>query len=553
MSSCPGSVALMARRPKGGLVFVLVAVALLAGQGWAQLTENLEIIWTIPRDTSLLIFGADLASGDFNGDGVPDIAVACDTYDVNQGFTPMGGRVYIYYGNHIGATTPDLVLRSPVWVGSNTPNLACGDLNGDGYDDIAMGEDMADDAYGVCTIWLGGNPMDTAPAFVIRGRSIWWLNNAFGRNVSLGDANGDGYGDLVVGAYFTAESPGCQGTGRVYLFHGGPNLDTIPDLVLKGGHEGDYEGFGIGVSATGDFDHDGFHDLYVGAWDYGPDGRGRMYVYYGGNPMDTSYDMAMSGEGPAQSLGWMKPGFLCTRGDFDYGVEGNPLWPYGFFSPNNCGKVYVHQGGRPMDSIPDVCLIGQRDSAGLGLSAQSAGDATGDEDDDLVAGAPALPPYHTGAAYLWQTGSHFDTTPDAWLMGQVPNTKVGFVVSTAGDLDGDGRDEFMVSNYPPQGDMPKNVWVCKYTGCGVDEAPSAERRAPNCGPTVVGGVLMLGAAGSRQNAVYRAELLDVGGRKVMSLRAGANDVSVLAPGVYFVREAQAQAQAQAIRKVVVTR
>jgi hypothetical protein len=39
----------------------------------------------------------------------------------------------------------------------------------------------------------------------------------------------------------------------------------------------------------------------------------------------------------------------------------------------------------------------------------------------------------------------------------------------------------------------------------------------------------------------------------MELRAGANDVRVLAPGVYFVREAQAQAQAQAIRRVVVTR
>jgi len=204
------------------------------------------------------------------------------------------------------------------------------------------------------------------------------LEAHLGRDLTAGDLNGDGYDDLAVGAYFTAERPGHDGTGRVYVYHGGPRFDTIPDVTLLGGHESEYEEFGIGVSAKGDFDHDGFHDLYVGACEYGSDGRGRMYVYYGGNPMDTSYDMAMSGEGPSQALGWMKPGFLASQGDFDYGVEGNPFWPHGFFRPDNCGKVYVHEGGRPMDSIPDVCLIGRQDSAGLGIAAQSAGDASGD-------------------------------------------------------------------------------------------------------------------------------------------------------------------------------
>jgi hypothetical protein len=48
-------------------------------------------------------------------------------------------------------------------------------------------------------------------------------------------------------------------------------------------------------------------------------------------------------------------------------------------------------------------------------------------------------------------------------------------------------------------------------------------------------------------------LLDIAGRNVMELRLGANDVRALAPGIYFVREAQSRAQAQAIRKVIVTR
>jgi hypothetical protein len=70
-------------------------------------------------------------------------------------------------------------------------------------------------------------------------------------------------------------------------------------------------------------------------------------------------------------------------------------------------------------------------------------------------------------------------------------------------------------------------------------------------PTIVRGVLFLPEAASHK--LQAASLLDISGRKVIDLKPGANDVRALAPGVYFVREAQAQAQAQVVRKVVVTR
>ena len=70
-------------------------------------------------------------------------------------------------------------------------------------------------------------------------------------------------------------------------------------------------------------------------------------------------------------------------------------------------------------------------------------------------------------------------------------------------------------------------------------------------PTVVRYVLLLPETSTRMP--HAAGLLDISGRKVMDLKPGPNSVRALAPGVYFVREAQAQAQAQAIRKVVVTR
>ena len=85
---------------------------------------------------------------------------------------------------------------------------------------------------------------------------------------------------------------------------------------------------------------------------------------------------------------------------------------------------------------------------------------------------------------------------------------------------------------------------------GLSEAQKERSvQSPRMTATVVRNVLQLPtfAAGAE------AALFDFCGRKVGELRAGANDISGLAPGVYFVREAQAQAQAQAVRKVIITR
>jgi hypothetical protein len=97
------------------------------------------------------------------------------------------------------------------------------------------------------------------------------------------------------------------------------------------------------------------------------------------------------------------------------------------------------------------------------------------------------------------------------------------------------------------------MWGKMNPSPAVAEITRPKVRMTNGGATIVRGVLMLGAAGSRQNTGYRAELVNIAGRKVLDLRPGANDVRALAPGVYFVREPQAQAQAPAVRKVIVTR
>jgi YVTN family beta-propeller protein len=84
---------------------------------------------------------------------------------------------------------------------------------------------------------------------------------------------------------------------------------------------------------------------------------------------------------------------------------------------------------------------------------------------------------------------------------------------------------------------------------GAEEMTKPEVRMSS-GPTIVRGVLFLEARGEMREA--RCELLDISGRSVLDLKPGPNDVRALAPGVYFVRqEAHAQAQAHAVRKIVI--
>jgi hypothetical protein len=88
------------------------------------------------------------------------------------------------------------------------------------------------------------------------------------------------------------------------------------------------------------------------------------------------------------------------------------------------------------------------------------------------------------------------------------------------------------------------------TGAGIAEDAEAPAAAMPMA-TVIRGVLFLPERTS--SSASTSCLLDISGREVLNLKPGANDVRALAPGVYFVRDAQAQAQAQAVCKVVVTR
>ncbi len=99
------------------------------------------------------------------------------------------------------------------------------------------------------------------------------------------------------------------------------------------------------------------------------------------------------------------------------------------------------------------------------------------------------------------------------------------------------------------------VWFSTNRPLAIAEEPMQQAIIAQPSATVVRNVLVLGAVDSRQETEYRAELLSIAGRKVLDLKAGANDVSVLAPGVYFIREGLGTRGERSgkTRKVVVAR
>ncbi|MEO0083252.1 MAG: T9SS type A sorting domain-containing protein [candidate division WOR-3 bacterium] len=529
------------------IIYFLLMLLLFCSTIYAQQTYNLQVIWERGVVDSLYYYyGFDLGSGDFNGDGFSDIVI-------QSALLPYPGidRAEIFYGGLQFDTIPDIIIQSDTsWGFIRTKGI--GDINGDGFDDLGLGSQLGvPAAYGSVYIYLGGNPMDTICDYHIVGEG-----GSFGQAVGSGDVNGDGYSDLIVGAYLARVNGGHIGPGRVYIYFGGPNFNTIPDVILNGGHCNDLEGFGSTVAGGGDVNGDGISDVIVGAGNFGNIIQGRIYIYFGGNPMDTSYDVAMSGEGTWHQLGFFGLDFLTNRTDYDHAMASTPFGGFGY----ERGKIYVLFGRPNMDSIPDVSIVGRFDTCGLGMSICNAGFTSRIDASDLFAGAPWEYGYR-GSAYFWLGWNLLDTIPDGFLRGMNENDVVGYVVAGAGDVDGDGKDEIMVSNYPTMGESAHmRVWVCKYTSVGIEErlTPNAKRLTLQVSPNPVRSLLSI----SCPFVVKEMKIYDISGKIVKEIASPStrNDngpeikVSLkgIATGIYFV-ELTTEQEDKTIAKILVVK
>lgn len=220
-------------------------------------------------------FASALAGGfDLDADGFADIAIGAHAAGPN-----MAGAVHVFHGGPEGigetATTTIASVIESAQLGFSV--AGAGDLDGDGYADLAIGAPNTSMARGEVHVHYGGpGGVSVTPDLVIAG-----INSGggfFGHSVAgLGDGNGDGFDELVVGAFGTNDR-----AGRVSVFLGGADgLVTSTRTTVEGpfGAAGD---FGWAVASAGDVDGNGRHDLVVGAPGV-DDRRGRAYVFRGGS------------------------------------------------------------------------------------------------------------------------------------------------------------------------------------------------------------------------------------------------------------------------------
>src|SRR5205085_60058 len=156
-------------------------------------------------------------------------------------------------------TTPDLILTGQAFEDHFGVSVSsAGDVNGDGFSDVIVGasdNDTGGTDAGRAYVYFGGSPPNATPDLILTGASS---GDHFGYAVSsLRDFNGDGFADFGIGAY------GSGGTGRAFVYFGGPALDAIPDLTLNGEAPNDF--FGVSVASVGDVSGDGYVDLAVAA------------------------------------------------------------------------------------------------------------------------------------------------------------------------------------------------------------------------------------------------------------------------------------------------
>lgn len=299
------------------------------------------------------------------------------------------------------------------------------DVNGDGYSDFVVGSTGSSSNPGLAYVYQGG--ASGYPATASNMIATASIGDQFGSRVaSAGDVNGDGFGDLLVGAPWH-DIPGASDAGRVYVYLGSAT-GVIPDphALLTGTTAG--AELGEYAATAGDVNGDGFSDIVVG-----------NLLYYGSaNGVDVTVDATLSLGGGGASAG-------DINGDgFADVVTGSPV------ASASAGRAHVYLGAAAGVSVePFRTLTGATVGDFFGAAVASAGDVNGDGFSDLVIGAPAYggssQPY-AGSAYIYlgAVGDSFDTVPDATLTRAVVQDELGRSVASVGDVNGDGFGDVAV-------------------------------------------------------------------------------------------------------------
>lgn len=255
------------------------------------------------------------SAGDVNGDGLEDIIVGARYADNRNG--KNAGTAYVVFGGHgarFDARNPPRhalkIVGAASGDGAGSAVSGVGDVNGDGLDDVMVGASSRDGAgknsgsayvvFGRSTVGRVNLKSLREGGYRIDGAAEWdLLGNAL---AGLGDVNGDGLDDVLVGA-MGVENNGREGAGTAYLVFGRKSERRIRlDGTGWGGYRIDGakdDGAGFAVASAGDVNGDGVSDLIVGAPFGDHAGRGShsgsAYVVFGDTDRDHRVDLANLG------------------------------------------------------------------------------------------------------------------------------------------------------------------------------------------------------------------------------------------------------------------
>ncbi len=404
--------------------------------------------------------------GDVNGDGFGDVLVTAPHFSTAN---TAAGKAYLFYGQADG------LAPSFAWSSSGDDRnqahfglaaAAAGDLNGDGYADFAVGapdQDGVQADAGRAFVFMGSrNGPGASAAWASSGHDQ--LQAHFGTALApAGDANGDGFPDLLVGAPAQSLELGpTSGPGEVFLFLGtAQGLSSTPAWTARGDDQAG-AAFGFSVAGAGDVDGDGRADALVGAYlqqhTYPVAGRAFLYL---GAPGGLAAAPAWSASGDAQA--YAQFGFSVSgAGDLDGDGHADVVIgaPGHDSAQANSGRAYAYRGGTPGTGLAETYwwrYAGtDRPQALYGWSVAGAGDVNADGKGDVLVGAPGEDTLGAGVgrAFLYHGSLSGPVTPPAWADSGDAQAGAAFgsAVASAGDVNADGADDLLVS--APYQDAP---------------------------------------------------------------------------------------------------